>query len=131
MTVNHIHPTAIIHKTAIVHPGAKLGARVNIGAYSIIGEHVEIADDSKIGAHVVIDGHTRIGSANRIFQFCSLGEIPQDKKYNDEPTRLDIGDRNVIREFCTFNIGTVQDAGVTRIGSDNWIMAYVHVAHDC
>jgi UDP-N-acetylglucosamine acyltransferase len=131
MTVNHIHPTAIIHKTAIVHPGAKLGARVNIGAYSIIGEHVEIAEDSKIGAHVVIDGHTRIGSANRIFQFCSLGEIPQDKKYNDEPTRLDIGDRNVIREFCTFNIGTVQDAGVTRIGSDNWIMAYVHVAHDC
>lgn len=121
----------IVHPTAIVHPKARLGARVSIGAYSVIGEHVEIGDDTRIGPHVVLDGHTRIGVSNRIFQFCSLGEIPQDKKYHGEPTRLEIGDRNVIREFCTFNIGTAQDDGVTRIGSDNWIMAYVHIAHDC
>jgi UDP-N-acetylglucosamine acyltransferase len=121
----------MIHPTAIVHPGARIGANVSIGAYSVIGEHVEIGDDTWIGPHVVINGHTRIGRANRIFQFCSLGEAPQDKKYGGEPTRLEIGDRNTIREFCTFNVGTAQDAGVTRLGNDNWIMAYVHLAHDC
>lgn len=121
----------MIHPTAIVHPGAKIGAGVSIGAYSLIGEHVEIGDNTSIGPHVVINGHTRIGQDNRIFQFCSLGEIPQDKKYAGEPTRLEIGDRNTVREFCTFNLGTAQDTGVTRIGDDNWIMAYVHIAHDC
>ena len=120
-----------IHATAIVHPGARLGAGVEVGAYSIIGEHVEIGDNTRIGPHVVIHGHTRIGCDNRIFQFASLGEEPQDKKYRGEPTRLEIGDRNTIREFCTFNVGTIQDVGVTRLGNDNWIMAYVHLAHDC
>ncbi len=108
-----------------------MAADVEIGAYSIIGPHVEIGAGSKIGPHVVITGHTRIGANNRIFQFTSLGEIPQDKKYNGEPTRLEIGDGNTIREFCTLNCGTAQDAGVTRLGNDNWIMAYVHLAHDC
>lgn len=121
----------LIHPTALIHPGAKLGENVSVGAYSVIGEHVEIGDGTWIGPHVVINGHTRIGKENRIFQFCSLGEIPQDKKYAGEPTRLEIGDRNLIREFCTFNLGTIQDGGVTRIGHDNWIMAYVHIAHDC
>ncbi len=121
----------MIHPTAIVHPHAKIGAHVEIGAYSIVGEHVEIGDNTWIGPHVVINGHTRIGRDNRIFQFASLGEVPQDKKYAGEPTRLEIGDRNTIREFCTFNLGTAQDVGVTRIGTDNWIMAYVHIAHDC
>lgn len=120
-----------IHPTAIVHPGASLGNGVEIGAYSIVGEHVEIGDRTWIGPHVVLTGHTRIGKENRIFQFCSIGEIPQDKKYAGEPTRLEIGDRNTIRESCTFNAGTAQDTGVTRVGNDNWIMAYVHVAHDC
>jgi UDP-N-acetylglucosamine acyltransferase len=104
---------------------------VEIGAYSLIGEHVEIGDGTRIGPHVVVTGHTRMGASNRVFQFCSIGEEPQDKKYAGEPTRLEIGDRNVIREFCTFNTGTAQDTGVTRLGDDNWIMAYVHVAHDC
>lgn len=122
---------AHIHPTAIVHPDAQLDDNVTIGAFSIIDEHVTIGAGTHIGPHVVIKGHTQIGIDNQIFQFCSLGEIPQDKKYRDEPTQLIIGDRNVIREFCTFNIGTVQDAGVTRIGDDNWIMAYVHIAHDC
>ncbi len=121
----------MIHQTAIIDPGARIGANVSIGPYSIIGANVEIGDNTVIGPHVVIKGHTRIGRDNRIFQFCSLGEVPQDKKYAGEETRLEIGDRNTIREFCTFNLGTVQDAGVTRIGNDNWIMAYVHVAHDC
>lgn len=121
----------MIHPTAIVDPGAKLGANVSVGAYSIIGPHVEIGDNTEIGPHVVIKGHTRIGRDNRIFQFASLGEVPQDKKYAGEETRLEIGDRNTIREFCTFNLGTAQDAGVTRIGNDNWVMAYVHIAHDC
>lgn len=119
------------HPTALIHPDAKLANNVEIGAYSIIGQHVEIGENTHIGPHVVIDGHTRIGKSNRIFQFCSLGEIPQDKKYAGEPTRLEIGDNNTIREFCTFNIGTAQDAGVTRVGNHNWIMAYVHLAHDC
>jgi len=119
------------HPTALIHPDAKLANNVEVGAYSIIGQHVEIGENTHIGPHVVIDGHTRIGKNNRIFQFCSLGEIPQDKKYAGEPTRLEIGDNNTIREFCTFNIGTSQDAGVTRVGNHNWIMAYVHLAHDC
>lgn len=121
----------MIHATALVDPAARLGSNVRIGAYSIIGPHVEIGDNTEIGPHVVIQGHSRIGRDNRIFQFCSLGEVPQDKKYAGEPTRLEIGDRNTIREFCTFNLGTAQDKGVTRIGDDNWIMAYVHIAHDC
>uniref|UniRef100_A0A2X0QXP5 Acyl-[acyl-carrier-protein]--UDP-N-acetylglucosamine O-acyltransferase n=1 Tax=Candidatus Nitrotoga fabula TaxID=2182327 RepID=A0A2X0QXP5_9PROT len=119
------------HPTALIHPDAKLANNVEVGAYSIIGQHVEIGENTHIGPHVVIDGQTRIGKNNRIFQFCSLGEIPQDKKYAGEPTRLEIGNDNTIREFCTFNIGTSQDAGVTRVGNHNWIMAYVHLAHDC
>ncbi|MBK9956393.1 MAG: acyl-ACP--UDP-N-acetylglucosamine O-acyltransferase [Rhodocyclaceae bacterium] len=120
-----------IHATAIVHAGARLGAGVEVGPYSVIGEHVEIGDCTWIGPHVVIGGHTRIGEDNRIFQFSSIGEVPQDKKYAGEPTRLEIGDGNTIREFCTLNCGTAQDVGVTRLGNDNWIMAYVHLAHDC
>jgi len=120
-----------IHPTAIVDPAARLADDVEIGAYSIIGPHVEIDSGTWVGPHVVINGHTRIGKNNKIYQFCSLGEAPQDKKYAGEPTRLEIGDNNTIREFCTFNIGTSQDVGVTRVGNDNWIMAYVHIAHDC
>ncbi len=119
------------HPTALIHPNARLADDVEVGAYSIIGEHVEIGSGTHIGPHVVIGGHTRIGKNNRIFQFSSLGEIPQDKKYAGEPTRLEIGDHNTIREFCTFNLGTAQDVGVTRVGNHNWIMAYVHLAHDC
>jgi UDP-N-acetylglucosamine acyltransferase len=121
----------MIDPTAIVHPGAKLASGVSIGPYSIIGEHVEIGEGTTVGAHVVIEGHTRIGAHNRIFHFCAIGGPPQDKKYKDEPTQLEIGDRNTIRECCTFNCGTAQDVGVTRVGDDNWIMAYVHIAHDC
>lgn len=121
----------MIHPSAIVHPRARLGENVSVGAYSLVGEQVEIGDNTSVGPHVVIEGHTRIGRRNRIFQFCSLGAVPQDKKYAGEPTRLEIGDDNTIREFCTLNCGTAQDAGVTRLGNDNWIMAYVHLAHDC
>ncbi|HUW38625.1 MAG TPA: acyl-ACP--UDP-N-acetylglucosamine O-acyltransferase [Rhodocyclaceae bacterium] len=120
-----------IHPTAIVHPDARLGRGVDIGAYTLIGAHVEIGEGCRIGPHVVIEGHTRLGRDNHVFQFCSIGAVPQDKKYAGEPTRLEIGDRNSIREFCTLNAGTIQDVGVTRLGSDNWIMAYVHLAHDC
>ena len=120
-----------IHPTALVDSAARLATGVEVGAYSIIGPHVEIGAGSRIGPHAVSTGHTRIGTNNRIFQFVSLGEIPQDKKYAGEPTRLEIGDNNTIREFCTFNCGTAQDAGATRVGNDNWIMAYVHLAHDC
>ncbi len=119
------------HPTALIHPDARLADDVAVGAYSIIGEHVEIGAGTSIGPHVVIGGHTRIGQHNHIFQFNSLGEIPQDKKYAGEPTRLEIGDHNTIREFCTLNLGTAQDVGVTRLGNHNWIMAYVHIAHDC
>lgn len=119
------------HPTAIIHPNARLADDVTVGAYSIIGENVEVGAGTSVGPHVVIEGHTRIGKNNRIFQFSSLGGIPQDKKYAGEPTRLEIGDNNTIREFCTFNIGTSQDAGVTRVGNNNWVMAYVHLAHDC
>ena len=121
----------MIHPTALIDPQAQLDASVCVGAYSIIGPQVEIGAGTVIGPHVVIDGHTRIGSDNTFYQFSSIGAAPQDKKYAGEPTRLEIGNRNTIREFCTFNLGTPQDVGVTRLGDDNWIMAYVHLAHDC
>lgn len=123
--------SANIHPTAIIHEGAQLHPSVTVGAYSIIGPDVSIGAGTCVGPHCVIEGHTSIGGDNHIFQFASLGAQPQDKKYAGEPTRLAIGNRNTIREFCTFNTGTSQDAGVTRIGDDNWIMAYVHIAHDC
>ena len=122
---------ASIHPTSIVDPAAELDDGVEIGPYSVVGPDVRIGARTRIGPHVVIAGHTSIGADNHVYQFCSIGGAPQDKKYAGEPTRLEIGDRNTIREFCTFNCGTVQDAGVTRIGNDNWIMAYVHLAHDC
>ncbi|RYF83913.1 MAG: acyl-ACP--UDP-N-acetylglucosamine O-acyltransferase [Comamonadaceae bacterium] len=120
-----------IHATAVVDPRAQLDPTVVVGPYAVIGAHVRIGAGTMVGAHCVIEGHTSIGRDNRIFQFASLGAAPQDKKYAGEPTELVIGDRNTVREFCTFNLGTTQDAGVTRIGHDNWIMAYVHIAHDC
>jgi len=121
----------VIHASALVDPRAQLAPGVTVGPFSIIGEHAVIGEGTRIGPHVVIDGHTRVGRNNRLYQFCSIGGEPQDKKYAGEPTRLEIGDRNTIREFCTFNCGTAQDAAVTRLGDDNWIMAYVHLAHDC
>lgn len=120
-----IHPTAIVHSEARIAPG------VEVGAYSLIGEHVAIGEGSWIGPHVVLEGRTSIGRNNRIYQFASIGGPPQDKKYGGEPTAVEIGDGNTIREFTTINRGTAQDAGVTRVGNDNWIMAYVHFAHDC
>ena len=119
-----------IHPTAIVDAGATLAPDVQVGPYAVIGPHVTVGAGTTIGAHCVIEGHTTIGRDNRIWQFSSIGGAPQDMKYAGEPTRLEIGDRNTIREFCTFNCGTAQDSGVTRVGSDNWIMAYVHLAHD-
>jgi len=121
----------MIDPRAIVHSGAKLAPGVSIGPFSIIGPQVEIGDGSRIGAHVVVEGRTRIGCENNIYHHASVGGPPQDKKYGGEDTALEIGDRNTIREFVTINCGTVQDVGVTRIGDDNWIMAYVHIAHDC
>jgi UDP-N-acetylglucosamine acyltransferase len=120
-----------IHASAIIDPKAELDSSVEVGAYSIIGAGVKVAANTRIGSHVVLKGPTSIGKNNQIFQFSSLGEAPQDKKYANEPTTLEIGDNNTIREFCTFNRGTVQDKGKTSIGNDNWIMAYVHIAHDC
>ena len=120
-----------IHPSAIVDVGAEIAIDVEIGPYAVIGAGVRIGAGSRIGPHCVIEGPTLIGRGNRIWQFSSLGGAPQDKKYTGEATRLEIGDNNTIREFCTLNRGTVQDAGVTRIGSDNWIMAYAHIAHDC
>ena len=120
-----------IHPSALVDPAARLAADVRIGAWSIVGPAVEIGPGTTVAEHVVIRGRTRIGARNRIFQFNSIGEQPQDKKYAGEPTELVIGDGNTIREFCTLNTGTAQDRGVTTIGDNNWIMAYVHVAHDC
>ncbi|WP_026224477.1 acyl-ACP--UDP-N-acetylglucosamine O-acyltransferase [Methyloversatilis thermotolerans] len=120
-----------IHPGALVDPAARIGDNVEIGAFSIIGPNVEIGDGTKVHPHVVIQGHTRIGRDNVFHPFCSIGGDPQDKKYDGEPTRLIIGDRNTVREYATMNCGTVQDGGVTRVGDDNWIMAYVHVAHDC
>lgn len=122
---------ARIHQTAIIDAGAEIADDVSIGAYSVIGADVFIDSGTEIGAHVVIEGPTRIGKDNRIFQFASLGAMPQDKKYQGEKTWLEIGDRNTIREFVTFNRGTIQDQGITKLGNDNWIMAYVHLAHDC
>ena len=121
----------MIHSTAIVSGKANIAADVEIGPYTIIGDDVEIGSGTRIASHVVINGPTKIGKDNRIYQFASIGDDPQDKKYADEPTRLIIGDRNTIREFCTFSRGTTQDKGDTIMGDDNWIMAYVHVAHDC
>ncbi len=125
MSVIKIHPTAIIDATA------ELDSSVEVGPYSIIGANVKIDAGTRVAAHVIINGPTAIGKNNHIFQYSSLGEAPQDKKYKDEPTLLEIGDNNTIREFCTFNRGTIQDKGTTKIGNDNWIMAYVHIAHDC
>ncbi|HEC28044.1 MAG TPA: acyl-ACP--UDP-N-acetylglucosamine O-acyltransferase [Gammaproteobacteria bacterium] len=121
----------MIHPTAIVDPGAYIAEGVEVGPYSIIGNDVEIKKGTVIGPHVVIKGPTKIGEDNKILQFSSIGEDPQDKKYAGESTLLEIGERNLIRENCTINRGTVQGGGITKIGSDNWIMAYVHIAHDC
>ncbi len=120
-----------IHSTALIHPGARIAPGVEIGAYSIVGGEVAIGEGSWVGPHVVLDGRMTIGRNNRIFQFASLGGPPQDRKYSGEPTAVQIGDGNTIREYVTINRGTTQDTGVTRIGDDNWIMAYVHFAHDC
>lgn len=120
-----------IHATAIIDPKAELDSSVEVGPYSIIEAGVKIDANTRVGSHAVIKGPTTIGKNNHIFQYVSLGEQPQDKKYNNEPTTLEIGDNNTIREFCTFNRGTIQDKGATKIGNDNWIMAYVHIAHDC
>ncbi len=121
----------MIHSQSIVHPEAKIGKDVDIGPYTVIGPDVEVGDDTWIGPHVVINGPTRIGKKNRIYQFSSLGDAPQHTSYGGEPTRLEIGNNNTIREYCTFNRGTVDGGGITRIGNDNFIMAYCHVAHDC
>ena len=123
--------TSRIHPSAMVHPGARLADDVEVGPYSVVGADAEIGEGCWVGAHVVIDGHVRIGRRNRIFHFASIGAAPQDKKYKGEPTRVEIGDDNTIREYVTINRGTAQDTGVTRIGNENWIMAYVHFAHDC
>ena len=120
-----------VHPTALIDPQAELASDVSVGAYSVIGPHVRIGSGTQIGPHCVVEGHTTLGQNNQIFQFASIGAAPQDKKYRGEPTRLEIGDGNTIREFVTLNTGTVQDLGVTQIGNDNWIMAYVHIAHDC
>jgi UDP-N-acetylglucosamine acyltransferase len=121
----------VIHPTAVIDKRAKLAAGVSVGPYTVIDGDVEVGAGTTIGAHNVITGHTRIGRDNRIFHFTSIGEANQDKKYGGEPTRVEIGDRNTIREYVSINRGTAQDAGVTRIADDNWIMAYVHIAHDC
>lgn len=121
----------MIDPRAIVHPKAELADDVKVGPFSVIGPEVQIDSGTEIGPHVVIKGPTIIGKENTIYQFSSIGEDPQDKKYADEITRLEIGDRNVIREFCTMHRGTLQDQGLTLIGSDNLFMAYTHVAHDC
>jgi len=120
-----------IHPTAIVDAKAELDCTVVVGPYTVVGPDVKVDAGTTIGAHCVIEGHTTIGRDNRIFQFNSLGAVPQDKKYAGEPCELVIGHRNTIREFCTFNIGSPGDTGVTRVADDNWIMAYVHLAHDC
>ncbi|HHM04266.1 MAG TPA: acyl-ACP--UDP-N-acetylglucosamine O-acyltransferase [Gammaproteobacteria bacterium] len=121
----------MIDPRAVIDARAELAADVRVGPFAVIGPEVVIGPGCEIGSHVVIKGPTRIGSNNKIFQFASIGDDPQDKKYQGEPTRLEIGDGNVIREYCTINRGTVQGGGLTRVGDDNWIMAYVHIAHDC
>jgi len=120
-----------IHKTAVVDPRAKIGAGVTIGPYTVVDGDVEVGEGTTIGAHNVITGVTKIGRGNRIYHFCSIGEANQDKKYQGEPTRTEIGDGNTIREYVSINRGTVQGGGLTRLGDDNWLMAYVHIAHDC
>ena len=120
-----IHPTALVDQNAQVHP------TVSVGPFTTIGPHVRIGAHTEIGSHCVIDGHTTIGEYNRFYRFCSIGGMPQDKKYAGEPTQLEIGNHNMVREYVTINTGTAQDVGVTRLGNDNWIMAYVHSAHDC
>ncbi len=120
-----------IHPSAVVDPGARLAADVEIGAYSIVGAHVTIGAGTVVGPHAVVTGHTTVGARNRIFQFASIGEIPQDRKYGGEPTTTTIGDDNVFREFVTVNAGTMQDRGDTKIGNGNLFLAYTHVAHDC
>jgi len=120
-----------IHPTALVDPAAELADDVEVGAYSVIGAKVRIAASTIVGPHVVVDGRTTIGRGNRFSPFCSIGGAPQDKKYAGEDTELIIGNGNTVRECCTISIGTAQGGGVTRIGSDNWIMAYAHIAHDC
>lgn len=120
-----------IHPTAIIDPKATIDDSVTIGAFSYIGPNVSIGAGTTVANHVTIKGPTTIGQDNRIYPYACLGEDPQDKKYADEPTTLEIGDRNTIREFCTFNRGTTQDKNTTKVGNDNWIMAYVHIAHDC
>lgn len=122
---------ARIHPTAIIDSRAQLDASVEVGPYAVVGAQVQIGEGTKIGAHAVIDGPTTIGRNNTVFQFASIGAAPQDKKYAGEPTRLTIGDGNTFREFVTVNRGTVQDRAETVIGNDNWVMAYVHIAHDC
>jgi UDP-N-acetylglucosamine acyltransferase len=121
----------VIHQTAIIDPTAVIADNVKIGPFSVIGPKVEIGEGTEIASHVVINGPTKIGKNNRIFQFASIGEEPQDKKFHGEDTLLEIGDNNLIRESVTINRGTVQGGGITRLGSNNWIMAYVHIAHDC
>jgi len=121
----------VIHATAIVSDKASIANDVEVGPYTIIGDDVEIDSGTRIDSHVVINGPTVIGKDNHIYQFASIGDDPQDKKYAGELTKLEIGDRNTIREFCTVSRGTTQDKGVTVMGNDNWIMAYVHIAHDC
>jgi len=121
----------MIHKSVIISETAKISDNVEIGPFSIIGDHVEIGEGTRINSHVVINGPTIIGSENHIYQFASIGNDPQDKKYRGESTRLKIGNRNTIREYCSISRGTTQDKSLTTIGDDNWIMAYVHIAHDC
>ncbi|MEP7206910.1 MAG: acyl-ACP--UDP-N-acetylglucosamine O-acyltransferase [Casimicrobiaceae bacterium] len=122
---------ARVHPTALVEAGARLADDVEVGPYAIVGPEVEVGAGTRIGPHAMVVGRTTIGARNRIFQFTSIGEIPQDRKYGGEPTRLAIGDDNVIREFVTIHAGTAQDRGVTSVGSGNWLLAYVHIAHDC
>jgi len=120
-----------IDERAVIDPSAQLGNNVSIGPFTVVGPDVEIGDDTWIGPHVVINGPTRLGKQNRIFQFASIGEIPQDKKFHGEQSRLEIGDRNTIREYVTINRGTDDGGGITKVGNDNWLMAYIHIAHDC
>ena len=121
----------MIHATAVISKRASIASDATIGPYAVIGDDVEIGGGTRIDSHVVVNGPTTIGADNHIYQFASIGDDPQDKKYSGEPTRLTIGDRNTIREFCTISRGTTQDRGETLVGDDNWIMAYVHIAHDC
>ncbi len=126
-----IHETAFIHPSSLVEAGAVIGAGVHIGPFCCVGANVEIGEGTVLKSHVVVNGHTRIGRDNQIYQFASVGEANQDKKYHGESTRTEIGDRNVIRESVTIHRGTVQDTGVTRIGNDNLLMINAHIAHDC